>query len=182
MNQQIFTDQLFNDFIAHNSLESDFSVVLDSDNKPKPQSGNFASAFGSAYKNYSLTGIVLGATNGAEAEAGIISFLSGLSGEADRQEFAQILADYWSTVCIIPGAPTHGGVSVQSVVNDASSKVSAFRSAIDASITDQMSIPIYNQFINNIESIAVSTIIWTVTEMMPVGNTLVPTPFMETIT
>jgi hypothetical protein len=161
------------------SLSDSFLPLYDGD-FILPAFGDYPSAFASAYDIYSYSGEVLGATHEPAHDPGIIeAFMRSYS--TSVTEFAQALADFWSTVLIVPGAPMHGGVSVQSVVNDASVQVGAFESAILASITTELTTPVFIQLINNIEAIALPSVTWTVTEMIPVGSSLVPTPFLEKV-
>ncbi len=118
-------------------------------------SGNFPSAFASAYKSYSQAGVVIGASGGTENEGILSSVLSSGDDFITDAEFGQALADYWATVKLIPSG---GAVSVS---NNASSKVGAFTAAINASYTTSDSSPYYLNFITNIENVA-KTIIWTV--------------------
>jgi|SRR5690554_5061312 len=161
------------------SLDDNFLPLYDGD-FILPSTGDYPSAFARAYDTYSYSGEVLGATHATAHNPGILeAFMRSHS--TSVTDFARALANFWSTVLIVPGVPMHGGVSVQSVVNDASAQVSAFESAILASITTELTTPVFIQLINNIETIALPSITWTVIEMIPVGPSLVPTPFLEKI-
>lgn len=139
-------------------------------------SGSFAGDFAFNYNEYAIQGLVPGVIN----TGGNIVFLENAIGNITVQDLAQAFANYWATVAVTPGAPAHGGTSVASVVNDAIAKTALFENAINASITSTESTPWFQSFIENIEVIAVSNIIWTVTEIMPPNAT--PTPFPEGIT
>lgn len=140
--------------------------------------GDFPSGWATAYDNYAKQGVVLGAENTGGDKSILESFLRGLTSRNNVTEFATALANYWATVSITPGAPSHGGTSVVSVVNDAASKVSLFASAITASITSERKTPYFKHFIENIQTMAVAQIVWTITETIPnVG----PVPFTENI-
>lgn len=143
-----------------------------------PTESTFPDDFAHGYNEYAKTGLVLGALNEGGDKSTLADFLS--SDDMNIDTFALALANFWATVAVTPGVPTHGGTAVISVVNDASSKVSLFKDAINASLTDQEMKPYYNHFIKNIEDIAVSQIIWTVTEMMPTTPPA-PVPFPESI-
>ena len=154
-------------------------VGLDEDGKPNgnPPTGDYPSLFAAGYKEYAEQGIVLGADNSGSNESIIEAALGKTTTVTD---LATAFANYWATVAVIPGTPAHGGTSVISVVNDASTRVSAFEAAIEASITTTESKPYFFNFVNNIETMAVSTIIWTVTELMPTVPPS-PSPFPEII-
>lgn len=146
--------------------------------------GTFPVDFATAYDDYATTGLVLGATNVGGAKDIISDFLDSAksAGVANVTMFATALASYWATVALVPGPPMHGGTATVSVVNDASAHVSDFEAAILASMTTTESKPYYLNFINNIQTMAVAKIIWTVTELIPTPGGPVPTPFPETIT
>lgn len=154
-------------------------VGLDKDGKPtgNPPTGDYPALFAAGYKEYAEQGIVLGADNSGSDES-IIEFAIGKT--TTVTELATAFANYWATVAILPGTPAHGGISVVSVVNDAATRVSSFEAAIEASMTTKESKPYFYNLVNNIETMAVSTIIWTVTEMMPTTPPS-PSPFPETI-
>lgn len=155
------------------------AASIDSDGNPvqQPPTGDFPSNWAAAYDNYASAGVVPGAINQGGDKSILENFLRGLVSRDNVNEFATALASYWATVAIIPGAPAHGGTSVASVTNDAASKVSFFEAAILASITANRTEPFFQHLILNIQSIAVSQIIWYVTE-----NTLDgPITFPESI-
>lgn len=174
---------MLNSSSCADSIWSNFSVSIGLNLDGSTSGGNidgsgYPAMFATEYDKYAKEGVVLGADNGAEDK----SILQDALGKSTTvTELATAFADYWATVFIVPGDPAHGGTAVISVVNDAASKVSLFESAIQESITSSKSEPFFYQFINNIETMAVSSIIWTVTEMMP---TTPPSPssFPETIT
>lgn len=154
------------------------AAAIDADGQPTgaAPSGTFPADFATAYDDYAALGIVLGADN----TGGNKSFIeTALENGVDTAGLAQAFADYWATVALDPGDPAHGGTAVVSVVNDAATKVALFEAAISASITDVESKPWFSVFVNNIQTMAVSTIVWTVTELMPPAAT--PTPFPEVI-
>lgn len=141
-------------------------------------SSDFAKAFADGYHDYASDGLVLGAISGG----GDKSILEAAWGKTTTvTELATALANYWATVAVVPGVPSHGGISVISVVNNSASLVSSFEAAIQASITQTKSEPFYFKFVDNIEKMAVSSIIWTVTELMPTVPPS-PAPFPESIT
>lgn len=144
----------------------------------EPSENTFPNDFAVAYNTYVLDGIVLGALN----TGGDISILeTALTGDTETSisELALAFAGFWATVAIAPGIPAHGGTAVVSVTNNAASLVGLFENAITASLTNVASKPYYNKFVSNIESIAVSNIIWVVTEM--VGGPPAPVAFPEGI-
>jgi len=134
-------------------------------------SSTFPTAFATAYKNYSQAGALSGGGGvaGTEVDSIISGYLSSFTSDTNEDDFAQMLADYWSTCLLTPSA---GSISV---TNNAASKVSAFRSAILASITTTESTPYYLNFITNIENV-VKTIVWTCVKPIPLP------PTMETVT
>ena len=121
-------------------------------------STSFPSAFASAYKTYSQAGTLSGGggVSGSESEGILSSFLSSFTSNTTPDDFAQTLANYWATCLLVPA----GGVI--SVVNDAASKKSAFKTAILASLTTTEKTPYFKDFMQNIQSIALPTITWTV--------------------
>lgn len=154
---------------------------LKADGTPDPDavpSGDFPTGFAGAYDTYAKDGVVAGATNSGGDTSILSGFLSGAGQPVAASDFALAFAEYWGTVAVSPGAPAHGGVSVVSVTNDAIAHVSDFEAAIAASTTNQLSMPFYLAFIQNLESMAVSLIQWTIVEMMPSGS---PSSFTETI-
>ena len=144
---------------------------------PSPPTGDFPANWATAYDTYAAGGEVPGAQNQGGNKIIIEAFLRGLVSKDNVIEFAEVLANYWATVAVIPGAPAHGGTSVISVTNDAASKVGLFESAIRASITESRSEPFFQHFIENVQNIAVSQVIWSVTEDTPSG----PVTFPENI-
>lgn len=130
-------------------------------------SGNFPSAFASAYKTYSQAGVLSagGGSAGTEDQSILETVLSGGDDFITAAEFGQALADYWSTCMLVPSA---GSLSVS---NDASSKVAAFTAAINSSYTTSESTPYYKAFIDNIEAVA-KTIVWTCIKPNPLPPTL----------
>lgn len=147
----------------------------------EPMQNDYPAEFASAYNDYAKAGIVLGAENQGGDASILESFMNGLSESSPSNvtAFAQALADFWATVAIQPGPAEHGGMSVSNVINNASSLTGAFEAAINASLTTSESKPYFYDLINNIEAIAVSQIIWTVTELMPPTGT--PSDFPEPI-
>lgn len=157
---------------AASAIESAYRafVSIDGDGKPtgEPSSGDFASAFASAYDDYASAGEVPGATSGGGSPSIIESFMNAVPGSDPKtvQDFAQAMADYWSGIAITPGDPAHGGTAVVAVENDAAGRASNFESAITASITASKSAPLYLALIQNLQG-AVESIVWTITEQMP---------------
>ena len=160
------------------SLNDSFLPIYDGDTIV-PSYGDYPSKFASAYEKYSLSSEVLGAVHGAQQPALLETFLRSWSYSVT--EFATSLANYWSTVLIVPGAPMHGGVSVQSVTNDAACHVADFEAAILATITTSFYQPIFTNLINNIESIALPAVTWYVVELVYQGGSLTPVTFTEKV-
>lgn len=140
-----------------------------------PVSTDYPAAFADSYDTYAAAGEVPGSTNTGGTKAAIANCLADQA-TLGVDTLAQALADYWATVALTPGTPAHGGSSVESVTNDAATRVAAFKDAITTSITAAESTPWFEQFIANVEA-AAKQIQWTVTEM--VNGT--PTPFIEHI-
>lgn len=185
MDASVFTSNFYPTFQSFCSLDSDFNVRTKDTGDyvtAVDPSGDFGAVFASSYEKYSVTGTVLGASHGSQDPSLLENFINGLSGATTVTDLATVFANYWATVAILPGSPAHGGLSVVSVVNDAAAKVSLFEAAITASIGNKINRPFYEEFINNLYNIAVSNIVWTVTELIQVGPSTVPTPFPETIT
>jgi len=175
----IFTQE-FDDFMKRFiSLNDEFQPIY-SNGQISPSVGDYPSRFASAYETYSLSGVVPGALHGSQSPSILESFFRSHS--TSITQFATSLADYWSSVLLVPGPPAHGGIQVLEVTNDASSQVSAFESAIRASITTSLVTPVFSNLINNIETIALPTVTWTVTELVDQGGgNFVPEDFFETI-
>lgn len=146
----------------------------------QPSTGDYPNLFATAYDNYAAQGVVLGADNSGRSPIILENFLrTGLAGASQPvTEFATVLAEYWATVAVQPGTPAHGGTAVVSVSNDAMTHIPEFEAAILASMTATESKPWFENFVQNVETIAVANIIWTVTELLPPA---VPTPFTEAI-
>ena len=145
---------------------SAINVAMDSYIASYP-SGNFSSAFVSAYKAYSQAGVLSagGGVAGTENDSILTSFFNSFSSSTTDSAFGQALADYWATCMLTPSA---GSVSV---VNNASSKAGAFTAAISASYTTSSSTPYYKVLLDNIQSV-VSTIQWTCTKVSPIPPTV----------
>lgn len=154
----------------------DFEILRDDEGNIKPPEGDFPKQYAEAYETYSLEGIVLGALPGLQQPDIIETFMRSFS--TSITEFATALANYWFTVLIVPGIPAHGGVSVISVVNDANNWIPSFEAAILASITTDYKYPVMVHLIENIETIALPNVTWTVTELMPNGS---PASFPEKV-
>lgn len=172
-----------NPAVAASSIWDNYQAAasIDENGEPtgQPPSGDFAAAWAISYDNYSKAGTVAGATNTGGDKSILESFLNGVQSESGSVDgFAAALAAYWATVAVTPGSPAHGGSGVVSVVNDAAEKVADFKSAINASITDQLSTPFFQEAIENIQNMAVSKINWTVIESIPGTG---PVPFVENI-
>jgi len=156
------------------------AAAIDDDGNPleTAPTGDFPADWATAYDNYAKQGVVLGATNTGGNKSILESFLRTVTSGNNTTAFSTALANYWATVSVAPGTPSHGGTGVVSVVNDATSKVSLFAAAITASITSERKTPYFKHFIENIQTMAVAQIVWTVTEAIPnVG----PVPFPENI-
>lgn len=144
-------------------IETDDSGVT-TGNRNFGTTQQFASLFATKYHDYASAGVVPGATSGG-GDKSILEAAFGIN--TTPSLLALAFASYWATVAIAPGAPAHGGISVSLVVNTAATLVSAFEAAIMATITQSESKPFYLSLIDNIETMAVSQIIWNVTEIMP---------------
>lgn len=158
------------------------AAAIGPDGKPNYSApeGDYPVEWAKAYNAYAKLGLVLGAVNTGGDTSILEDFMRGVDGTAGSIDgFAAALAAYWSAVAITSGAPSHGGTAVISVVNDAASKESAFKSAILASITASEGKPYFSALISNIEAV-VKTIVWTVTEMMPTVPPA-PVPWLEVI-
>lgn len=168
----VFSDEIIQGYLDFTALDSSGEPITDSDGVPVSGSGDFAQVFTDATEQHSLTGAVPGAVHGSQDTSIVYSYMSGLTQPgATVPNFATMLANYWSTVLIVNGAPAHGGVSVVSVVNDAASKVSLFEQAVNSALTQSESKPWFETLATNIESIALPGVTWTVTELMPNGST-----------
>lgn len=161
---------------------------LEEDGTPKPPEEirtdpvevyvqEYAEGFAFEYNEYAKEGFVgegsvEQAINGSEDSSILETYLNNTESPKDINEFAQVLANYWATVKLEPGDAAVRD-EVISVENDASTRVNEFFNAIQASIvTDgQERKPYYEEFIKNIENMAVKTIIWTIVEQDSNGTT-----------
>lgn len=124
-------------------------------------SGDYPADFASAYHDYASLGVIPGAISGGGDSSIIETFLrSATSSSQTIDDFAQALTDYWVTVGLTPEPPNI------SSVNDAAGKFAAFKAAIESSITSSASLPYFEQFIINVEAVAL-TIQWTITPPAP---------------
>ena len=171
----VFSNAIFDGINGFMAIDSSQYPVTKSDGDVAYSFGDYPSIFADSYEAYSLTGVVLGAIHGSQSPSIIESFLRTFN--TSITEFATALANYWATVLIIPGIPAHGGSSVISVTNDAASHVSDFEAAIIASYTQEYQLPVFQQFILNIENIALPTVTWYVTELVGI----VPVTFTEKV-
>lgn len=138
---------------------------------------DFAAEFATFYNDYATQGEVLGATNTGGDPALLEAVMKA---PTTPQALGKAFADFWALVALTPGPPMHGGISPISVTNDAASKVDLFVGAVLASVTDQRSQPYFLNLISNVETMAVKSIVWTVTELMP-GVPPFPMVFPEAI-
>lgn len=143
--------------------------------------GDFPADFADAYNAYAMDGVVPGAQNNGGDASIIEGALRAITSvPASVTDLATALANYWATVAVDPGDPAHGGTAVASVENNAATLIPAFTAAITASITSAEDKPWYGSFVSNVQTMAVTQIIWTVTELMPPAGT--PVAFPEAIT
>jgi hypothetical protein len=120
-------------------------------------SGNFATAFVSAYKAYSQAGVLSmgGGVAGSEDDSILTNFFNSFSSDTTDAAFGAVLAQYWATCLLVPSG---GAISL---TNNAASKAGAFTAAITASYRTTDTQPYYLHFIQAIEDVA-KTIQWTV--------------------
>jgi len=169
------------------SMTRDYKSVVNHDGRwsvgsPIVFNNTYHEMFATNYDDYAQPGIVLGATNVGGTKSIISNWMLSMETGDNIRRFAEILAEYWDTVALVPGPPMHGGISTVSVVNDALSQVDAFEAAIIASIRDTESTPWFLEFVTNVQNIGVAAVTWTVVELMPTGAGPVPTTFLEKIT
>lgn len=148
-------------------MDSSGEPKTDSDGVPIPpdestSSTNFASGFASEYDSYAQAGVVNAAALAGSSDPSILENFLKSSGEKSIPDFAQALADYWATSHLVLGTAVQLDVVV-SVTNDASAHVADFEAAINASITQNESLPNFEVFISNVEAV-VKTILWSITE------------------
>lgn len=164
------------------STNPDGSPILDSNGYPiGPNEANtFPDQFAQAYHQYSLDGSIPGAQHGSENPSIIANaFRSSSVGSRSMIDvLASAFSSYWAGVLVVPSAPAHGGNSVVSVTNNALALQSSFRDEIINSMRDTPSLPNYQNFISNIETV-VKSIVWDVVELMPPNNN--PSVFQETL-
>lgn len=143
------------------SCASAINSAIDSYMSTYP-SGDFTSAFVSAYKAYSQAGVLSagGGVAGTEDDSILLDFFNSFDSSTSDEAFGAAMAQYWST-CLL--TPSGGAVAV---VNDGASKAAAFTAAITASYGTTDSQPYYLNFIQNLENVAKS-IQWTVTLPAP---------------
>jgi hypothetical protein len=125
-------------------------------------SGNFTTAFVSVYKAYSQAGVLSfgGGVAVTEDDGILTSFFNSFSSYTSDADFAQAMADYWSTCLKTPVPPA------TALSNDASTKVAALTAAIAASYRTTDTQPYYRHFIQAIEDVA-KTIQWTAVLSVP---------------
>lgn len=143
----------------------------------------FRELLAKAYDTYAKEGKVVSADTGNE-DWKIIE-----QGFKDTQPFAVVgdkvnavltlataFANYWSGAHTVSGTAAHGGVKVTSVANNAATLTDSFVSAIN---TTMNAAPPTGEYIvllaENIETIAVSKIIWTITEQTADGKIITAT-------
>jgi len=147
--------------LSASSCASAINAAMDSYVATYP-TGNFATAFASAYKSYSQAGVLSagGGVAGSEDDSILTNFFNSFPSDTTDDAFGAAMAQYWST-CLL--TPSGGAVAV---VNNGSSKAAAFTAAIAASYSTVDSQPYYLNFIQAIENVA-KTIQWTVTLSVP---------------
>ncbi len=152
--------------LSPSSCANAISVVVDETINSWPLT-SFPFDFAQAYTGYAQAGVLSsgGGVAGNEDSSIISNYLNSFPSETDESDFAQMLADFWSTCLIVPAGDTI------SISNNAPTKVGAFREAILASITASESIPYYLNFITNIEAV-VKTIQWVAIKPNPLPPTL----------
>lgn len=131
---------------------------------------DYASDFADAYHAYSTAGVLSASGGGPGSEdKGIIqSFLASLRGNTTPAIFGAVLAQYWSTCLLIP----NGTISV---TNDALAKTPLFQAAVTATITQTEYQPFFQNLVANVQSMAVSQLLWTVVVPGPPPYTRVET-------
>lgn len=97
-----------------------------------------------------------GGVAGSEDSGIIQSFIGGLTGNTSPSALATAMASYWATCLLVPAG------NATAVINDAMAQVSAFESAVTASITSVDSQPYFQNLFQSIQDIALPTITWTV--------------------
>ena len=134
--------------------------------------GDFPADWATAYDDYAAAGVVLGAENSGGTKSILADAMATVtSSPASIAMLANAMANYWATVAVTPGTPSHGGVAVASVVNNAETLVPLFQAAITVSIAATEDKPWFETLVTNIETMAVASIVWTVTELMPPAAT-----------
>lgn len=156
--------------LSSSSCASAINAAMDSYIASYP-SGNFASAFVSAYKSYSQAGVLSagGGVAGTEDDSILIDFFNSFTSDTTDAAFGTAMANYWSTCLLVPSS---GAVSL---TNDAASRAADFTAAITASYRTTDTSPYYLHFIQAIEDVA-KTITWTVVLAVP------PFSRLETVT
>lgn len=124
---------------------------------------DFPLAFANAYHDYASLGVIPGAVSGGGDKGIIETFMRSVTSTPSMvDDMAQMFADYWAGVGLVPAPPN------VSSVNNSSSLFSSYRQAIINSITQSDTQPYFNHFIANIETV-VKSITWTITDNN--GNT-----------
>lgn len=143
------------------SCASNIDTGMDSYLSTYP-AGNFTNAFVSAYSTYSKTGVLSsgGGIQGTEDSSILTDFFNSFSSYTDETTFATALANYWATCLNTPVPPA------TALVNNATSKINDFKSAILAAYSTTETTPHYLSLIQNVEDVA-KTIQWTVTLSVP---------------
>lgn len=160
----VFSDQFDSIIKGFLSLDDDLLPITDAEGNAMPSTGDYASGFASSYEAYSLTGVIPGAVHGSQDPSLLENYFRGRS-ISTITDFATVLANYWSTVLLVPGAPAHGGDVVSGVTNDAEFRITDFELAISVTLTQQQVLPVFSKFINDVETFALPAVTWYVTEV-----------------
>jgi hypothetical protein len=136
-----------------------------------PYTGTLGSTWATACLDWSTAGVLSGGGGvaGGEDSSIIQGFIDGLTGNTTPSAFAVAMASYWATCLIVPAG------NATAVTNDALAQVSAFEAAINASVGATEKTPYFQHLFENIQTIALPTITWTVVRSTP------PSPTLETV-
>lgn len=153
---------------------------------PPPPPIDIPAVWAEEYNSYAKMGVIPGAENTGSNTAGIEAAIrAGVNNNEDEiKELALVMLRFWYILAVTPSDPAHGGTEVVSVSNDSLEHRALFEDAVRASI-DSTDTVCFLALVGHVESMALSQMVWTVTELVPSevpGEPDVEVEFQEQIT
>lgn len=135
---------------------------------PPPPPIDIPAVWAEEYNSYAKMGVIPGAENTGSNTAGIEAAIrAGVNNnETEIKNLALVMATYWHVLAVTPSIPTHGGSIVISVSNDSLAHRPLFEDAVRASI-DATDTVCFLALVGHVESMVISQMTWTVTELVP---------------